>query len=174
MKVPFVEANAKLYNRLYVSRSDIDFARYCAGVLLKKGWHVQPWEKRGTIYQQQTAFTSALVTAYARPFTKSKGWPSFPEELIPYDLAELELHKQLMKMRHKVFAHSDSESYSIKTFKIENDVAHLLTQPTLRLTAKEVKLFQSMTSKLIFSLNVFMETLIDTAGSIEKIDLLKQ
>ena len=96
MLLQMKEHDAKLYGRLYVSREDIGFASYCAGVLLKKGWHGQPWERRGSIYQQQAAFTSALITAYARPFTTSKGWPTFPAKLIPYDAAELTLHNRLI------------------------------------------------------------------------------
>src|SRR5690348_1701384 len=74
-----------LHDKLLVSSDDIAIAQFCAGVLLKNGWHAQPWERRGTVYQQQTAFTTALITAYARAFTKSKGWPAFPPALCVYD-----------------------------------------------------------------------------------------
>lgn len=72
MEVHLNDRDARLYSKLFVSRMDIEFARYCASVLLKKGWHFQPWERRGTVYQQQAVFTTALVTAYGRAFTDSK------------------------------------------------------------------------------------------------------
>jgi hypothetical protein len=56
-------------------------------VLIKKGWHWMPWERRGTIYLRRAAFTTSLVTPYARPFTGSRGWPKIPTELINYDQA---------------------------------------------------------------------------------------
>src|SRR3954447_4554282 len=102
MEVPLTPGDAKLYSKLYVSIKDVEFAQYCASVLLKKGWHSQPWERRGTIYQQQAAFTSALVTAYGRPFKKSKGWPKIPAELIPYNEQEKKLHEHLIILRDKV------------------------------------------------------------------------
>src|SRR5580704_19459236 len=103
MEVRLGEDNAKLYSKLYVSSSDIAFARYCASILLKKGWHSRPWERRGTIYQQQSTFITALVTAYARPFTHSEGWPKLPSDLITiYDDRETALHGQLIKLRHSV------------------------------------------------------------------------
>jgi len=72
MEVQLNDHDAKLYGKLFVSRNDIGFAQYCASVLLKKGWHSQWWERRGTVYQQQAVYTSALVTAYGRAFTKSR------------------------------------------------------------------------------------------------------
>src|SRR3974390_2103789 len=88
--------NKKLHDKLLVSQDDITFAQYCANVLLKKGWHDQPWERRGKVYEQQAVFTTALVTAYGRPFTKSKGWPRLPENLITYNHRENSLHEKLM------------------------------------------------------------------------------
>jgi hypothetical protein len=82
MDVQLSAQGAKLYSKLTVSKSDIWFARYCASVICKKGWHSQPWERRGTVYHQQAAFTSALITAYARPFIQSRGWPKLPPDLI--------------------------------------------------------------------------------------------
>lgn len=114
-EVQINEDDQKLYGRLLVSHDDIAFAQYCAGVLLKKGWHNQPWERRGTAYEQQAAYTTALVTAYGRPFTRSKGWPALPESLITYNHQEKKLHHQIMKLRHTVYAHSDSTSYSVST-----------------------------------------------------------
>jgi hypothetical protein len=83
MEVQLTADDAKLYSKLYVSINDIEFARYCAGVLLKEGWHARPWEISESIYNQQAVFASALVTAYGRPFTRSEGWPKLPPDLIP-------------------------------------------------------------------------------------------
>jgi hypothetical protein len=149
--------------KLYVSRMDVEFARYCAGVLLKKGWHGQPWERRGTIYQQQAAFTSALVTAYARPFTQSRGWPKIPQELINYSDQEAALHKWLMDMRHTVFAHSDSIRYSIRPWRsgdLEVIMEHL---PKLGITAENTKLFQAMSAKLLAAFSIRMKALLAAA-----------
>jgi|ERR1700722_17856620 hypothetical protein len=102
-EVTLSEEAKKLYEKLWVSWQDIVFADYCAGVLLKKGWHAHPWERRGTVYQQQVAFTTALVTAYVRPFTHSKGWPKLPLDLIAaYDEQEKALHEQMVRQRHNV------------------------------------------------------------------------
>lgn len=160
MKVQLREKDAKLYSKLYVSKNDIAFARYCAGVLLEHGWHAEPWEMRETMYQQQAAFTTALVTAYARPFTHSKGWPDFPSKLIDtYDQREKALHQKIMKLRHKVYAHSDSESYSIHPSRGENCTITTVIEPTMRITAEDAKLFEAMSSKLLSSIHVRMEAI---------------
>ena len=103
----------KLYEKLYVSRADFDLAEQYARFLLKKGWHSAPYERRGSIYMQQTAFTTSLVVSYSRPFTKSFGWPKFPGYLMPYDDHMMQLHNKILRLRHQVYAHSDAGHYSI-------------------------------------------------------------
>lgn len=163
MEVQLTADDAKLYSRLYVSIKDVDFARYCAGVLLKKGWHRQPWEGRGTTYQQQAAFTSALVTAYGRPFTSSDGWPKIPLDLIPYDEQEWALHEQLKTLRHTVYAHSDSINYSIRPYRSEAFSTDIVTAPALRITSEDAKRLQLMTGKLIASFRRKMSSLLAAA-----------
>lgn len=163
MEVALSEKQQRLYSKLYVSCTDIDFARYCAGVLLKKGWHGMPWERRGTIYQQQAAFTTSLVTAYARPFTRSEGWPKIPPELIVYDRPEQELHEHIIALRHKVYAHSDSESYSVRPWRSGSFATDIIRSPPLRLTAAEVVLFQAMTTKIMKSIQMRMEAVLAAA-----------
>jgi hypothetical protein len=163
MLVHLSPADEKLYSKLAVSGFDIGFARYCASVILKKGWHDEPWKRRGTIYQQQAAFTTALVTAYGRPFTQSKGWPSFPLKLIAYNAQEEALHKRLIQLRHTVYAHSDSASYSIRPWRSGEFSTDIVGAPALRITAAEAKLFMRMTSKLLASINLRMEALLAAA-----------
>lgn len=166
--VQLSEADAKLYSKLYASESDIAFARYCADVLLKKGWHSKPWERRGTIYHQQAAFTTALITAYARLFTHSKGWPQLPSDLTAtYDHREKALHDQLIKLRHTVYAHSDSEGYSIRPCRISNYQTAIVGAPVLRITAEDATLFKAMSSKLLSSIRVRMYAIPSPASRCE-------
>ena len=153
--------DAALYGRLYVSNSDIAFAAYCAGVLLQKGWHGQPWERRGTIYQQQSAFTSALITAYGRPFTTSKGWPEIPRKLIPYDAEQMTLHRRLLDLRNKVYAHSDSESFSVRPWRSADFETTIIGAPPLRISKEDVDQFLAMTQSLHVSLSKRMKALRD-------------
>ena len=160
MIVPLSPADEKLYSKLYVSSSDIAFARYCASVILRKGWHARPWERRGTIYQQQAAFTTALITAYARPFTYSKGWPKLPPDLIAaYSGRELALHEKLIDLRHTVYAHSDSKNYSIRPWHAEDFSTDIVGAPVLRITSEEATLFQAMSSELLASIALKMKAL---------------
>lgn len=160
------EGDQKLHDRLLVSHDDIAFAQYCASVLLKKGWHNQPWERRGKVYEQQAAYTTALVTAYGRPFTRSKGWPRLPENLITYDQQERVLHDKIIKMRHTVYAHSDSASYTILSGRIGTTTTTIIRRPPLLITAHDTTLFLAMSHKLLSSINARMESLLATADII--------
>lgn len=148
MDIKLDEQDTALYSRLHVSELDLGFAGYCLRVLLKNGWHHKPWERRGTIYLQQSAFTSALVTAYARPFTTSKGWPPFPLELMNFDVEETALHKRMLELRHSIYAHSDSRHYKVVPVRAEGFSSDILSAPWLLITAQEGALLQKMIMKL--------------------------
>jgi hypothetical protein len=120
---------------------DLSMAQHYAGHLIKKGWHSAPYERRGSIYMQQSAFTTSLIVSYARPFTKSKGWPSFPKEFMNYDEGARSLHEKLMNLRHQVYAHSDSSQHSIRPFQInDNQFVDIVGAPFLRLSKAECEL----------------------------------
>jgi hypothetical protein len=152
-EVMFSGQQQKLYEKLWVSWQDIVFADYCAGVLLKKGWHAHAWERRGTIYQQQVAFTTALITAYARPFARSRGWPTLPPDLIAaYDDQEKALHHQMLRQRNTIYAHSDSSSYSVHPRRFNGFNTALIRAPSLRISAEEAAMLQTMASKLFVAM----------------------
>ncbi len=135
----------ELYERLYVSALDFGLARQYAAHLLKKGWHSAPYERRGSIYMQQTAFTTALVVSYARPFKGSRGWPPFPKEFWQYDQTQSALHEHLIGLRDQVCAHSDSSRYTVKPWRIDADsLTDIQSVPFLRLSKEECELVVSM------------------------------
>jgi len=148
MEINLPDDDAKLYSKLHVSSLDLDFAQYCIGVILKKGWHYRPWEKRGTIYQQQSAFMSALVTAYARPFTKSFGWPRFPPELKEFNSREDVFHERMIALRNSVYAHSDSKNYSVRPWRSGELCTEIVGAPELCISANEALLLKQMVNKL--------------------------
>jgi hypothetical protein len=163
MEVLLNEGDKKLYSKLYVSSEDIGFAKFCASVILRKGWHHDsPGRRmRWRTYQQQAAFTTALVTAYGRPFTQSKGWPKFPEDLLKaYSSADKALHAQLIKLRHTVYAHSDSASHSIQPWRSEDFSTDIITWVPLRLTLEDTTLFQEMTGRLRVSIDDKMKDIL--------------
>lgn len=137
----------KLYKRLYISLEDFRHAFGCANFILKKGWHFLPWEKRGSIYLQQSAFTSWLIVSYSRPFTRSKGLPDFPHRVLLYDAAENNMHEKMLDFRHQVYAHSDGARYQIDPMRIGGKASAVIGAPFFKLTAEEIKRLQEMIKK---------------------------
>lgn len=138
------------FERLCASQYDFAQANFCARYLLKKGWHSMPWERRGTIYAQQTAFVTNLIVAYARPFTASKGWPAFPSKLTKFFGAEQqEMHDRLLQMRHEIFAHSDSLHFSFRPFVLGGLRSTIEKVPFAVLSADESERVKAMTDGLI-------------------------
>lgn len=149
-----------LYARLYVSTQDLSCARSYAQHLIKKGWHSAPYERRGTVYMQQSAFTTALVVSYCRPFTRGKGWPQFPERFVRYTVNEARLHRRILDLRHQVYAHSDSERYSIRPMKLGADVfSDIVGAPFLMLKKEECELVVCMIDGICRLLQPELESL---------------
>jgi hypothetical protein len=71
-------------DKFRISCMDIAHALQCARFVIKKGWHSHEWERRGTIYLQQPAFTTSLVVSYARPFIPARGLSGLPARLIKW------------------------------------------------------------------------------------------
>jgi hypothetical protein len=135
----------QLYALLHVAEEDLHQASFFADHLLKKGWHFEPWEKRWTLYMQQAAFTTALATAYSRPFTESRGWPKFPTRLLAGLSAEQrQLHKRVLELRNRVYAHSDLASRSIRPFVFEGHPAVIEMLPPMRFTSEELRRIQTI------------------------------
>lgn len=139
----------KLFERLHASNNDFYQALFCARYLLKKGWHSKPWERRGSIYEQQTAFVTTLIVAYARPFTKSKGRPDFPKRLMHYDPQQCALHKQLLEMRHQIFAHSDSKHFSFTPIDFGGVNTTIEEIPFAVLSADDTEQVRGMINQLV-------------------------
>ncbi len=149
MELALSERDRRLCGKLYVSGRDIVFAQQCAELILKKGWHYKPWEKRGSVYFQQSVYVTALVVSYARAFTKSKSWPRLTKEPLGYSLAEKGLHKNLIELRNKVYAHSDSEKYSIRTWRSGSFSTDIVSEPFMMISPDEAKRFLRMTKKAL-------------------------
>lgn len=108
---------------------------------------------------QQAAFTTALLTSYARPFTQSKGWPKLPSEFVLYNASEVHLHQQVMELRHQVYAHSDSSRHSIRPIKVLDFHTDIVGSPHLRLSKKETEMLVRMIDKVIAKINTEIERL---------------
>ncbi len=138
-----------LYALLHVAQEDLRQANFFAAHIIKKGWHFEAWERRWTVYMQQAAFTTALATAYSRPFTESRGWPKFPERLLrPFDPEQRKLHKQILSLRNLIYAHSDVGSRFIRAVNLNGYPTAIEAMPPMRFTCEELTALQVMISIL--------------------------
>jgi hypothetical protein len=98
----------KQRHRIELACQDFALAKEIALHLLKKGWHEHHVKRRGASRMQQTAFTTAFVVTYWRPFSGTRGgWK--PLDTTGMDLTdnERDLHEQLHGLRDQVHAHTD-------------------------------------------------------------------
>ncbi|WP_217574795.1 hypothetical protein [Mesorhizobium sp. GbtcB19] len=152
MLIDLPKAEKGLFDKLTVSCMDIGFAKQCAEHLLKKGWHSHQWQRRGSVYFQQSVYTTSLIVSYTRPFTKTRGLPDIPADWLDFSPDEERLHTALRNRRNTVYAHSDGSSYSFRPWKTE-DFATIIEQvPSHLITKAEAELFVSMSARLLKSL----------------------
>ena len=139
--------NTKLFAVLHVSENDLGQAKFFAEYIAKRGWHFEPWERRWTVYMQQAAFTTALVTAYARPFTESRGWPKLPDRLLrAFSPEQRALHKRILTLRNEIYAHSDIGIRGIRAIRLGGYATAIEALPPMRLLPEEVNLLRTMIS----------------------------
>jgi hypothetical protein len=150
-----------LYERLYVAQEDLRQAASFAAHILKNGWHFHPWERRSTTYMKQSAFTTALVVSYARPFTKSRGWPKIPKRIAPYDQEQKTLHKRILALRNEIYAHSDVGKRNVRPFKILDRPSAIEMLPSMRLTKEETEMILRMIRLTNDAISIRLGQLID-------------
>jgi hypothetical protein len=157
-----VSDESLLYKKLYISLNDLVMADTFASQLLKNGWHFVLWEtrRRWSTYMKQAAFTSAFITAYARPFTKAYGWPRFPSAILRFDSADQTLHDKIIDLRNTVYAHSDSSSHEVTPYRINGYPSAIVGSPALRLTREELLHSQKLISGLMKSIGPELDRLL--------------
>lgn len=165
MIVKLTPENQLLYNRLNASSVDIGFARYCAGMIQKRGWHLPPWTRRRTQYPQQSAFTLALIVSYFRPFTRTHGWPDLPSNLVSSAPADVALHTKLKNLRNKVYAHSSGEYHSAQPWDSGEFQTIIQHAPAFMLDAGDVDHFLAMTLELQRAITGRMKEIVEATGA---------
>jgi len=128
-------------------RSAIEFAEH----LLEKSWHKNEWHLRGKAYMHQTAYVTAFIVTYMRPFTASQepNWPAFPIKPAGLSEDEKSLHKRLKVLRNEVYAHTDSVHHDYQPMVIRGAQSALISRPQFRLTQEELVLAIGMLRRFI-------------------------
>ncbi|QTQ86084.1 hypothetical protein J8N08_22900 (plasmid) [Agrobacterium tumefaciens] len=140
------------FDKFRISVMDIAHSLQCARFLIKKGWHSNEWERRGSIYLQQSAFTTSLVVSYARPFTTARGLPGLPARLIKWTDEERILHDRILRLRNEVYAHSDGVSYSFQPWQSEGLTTVIEMWPQRRLSKEDTLAFDAMAARILEAL----------------------
>jgi hypothetical protein len=141
----------RLFNRLVVARRDFDIVIRCARIIQKEGWHHSQYDKmkRPVAYFHQSVYMTSLVVAYGRPFTPSKGWPSFPGRMLRvYNAEERKLHSTVLSWRDEIYAHSDSKHHDVWMAASANMKLEGVIGPDLRFMPDQLAPFVAMVEKL--------------------------
>ena len=162
--MPSIESckhDRSLYKRLYVAQEDLRQAASFAAYILKNAWHFYPWERRWTTYMKQSAYTTAFVVSYARPFTQSRGWPRIPKKLVPYDQEQKALHERILTLRNEVYAHTDVENRDVRPYKILGQPSAIEMLPPMRLSKEETEKILQMIRLTNDAISIRLAQLID-------------
>lgn len=138
-------ADARYYALLHVSEEDFAQALFCAQHLLKKAWHSEQWERRGTVYHQQAAFTSALVMAYLRPFTETRSGTVLRRNVMKgFSPEQALLHRHLKTLRNSLYAHSDVSARDVQPIAVNGYATAISTFQSMRLSREDVVNLEKM------------------------------
>lgn len=140
----------KKYSEFIVWAGDMRDASSFANYLLKNGLHFAPYarEIRWSTYMRQAAFTTSLVMAYCRPFTKSRNCSIYPIKKAGLSKIERAQHDFLLKSRNEIYAHSDVAIRRVRPVKIDAAYTAIETVPFLRLSRDETTIILSNIRKI--------------------------
>lgn len=144
MLIDLTDEQKRAYERLYVSKIDLEHAQFCLSMLSKKRWHSKQFERRGTVYHQQAAYTTAFVISYARPFTKGFGWDALPKNIYSGNEHYVLCHQRVMALRHTVFAHSDRKHFSVRPWVSRLFQTDIVRLPDFRISLEDSVLLRDM------------------------------
>ena len=143
------ERDKAQWQLLTVANTDLQQANFYANHLLKKSWHGDLGRRRWSTYLQITAYTTALVVAYSRPFTQARGWPKFPTKLLNHNSHEKILHSKILRLRNEVYAHSDIGIQNVRKFSFMGEPLAIMQQPHMMLPPDEIAMIVTMTKDVM-------------------------
>lgn len=130
----------KTYQLLHIALLDLSQAAFFTDHLLTENWCAEPWEVSWQQYLHQAAYVTAMVVAYSRPFTDSRGWPKFPGRLLrSLNETQRNMHARLMSLRNEVYAHSDIAARKIRPITIDGTPTATEALPPMRFDASELR-----------------------------------
>lgn len=160
----FFENAQKWLPRIYIDRLDLKEARKFAAYILKKGW---PNQKRELAH---TAFNTALIVSYARPFGVRRDLERQRESPLDKHIAdvliekeEIALHEQIKEMRNESFAHSDARSHLFEGFDYIGEPVFLY-KSELPLSEEKTRLLATIIQKWIDYLDTQIAKLRESRG----------
>jgi hypothetical protein len=127
--------------RVRLASRDFMLAKQLALHLLKKGHHKPYHQLRGASQLHQTAYTTAFVVIYNRPFSGSRGWKPLKIEEANLSPEELLLHIELRDLRNEVHAHTDHQHHDRQPWKPprEGREINIITEPPYHLSKQQLE-----------------------------------
>jgi len=152
MLLQLSERDRKTLTKLYSAAADIGLASQFGKIIIKRKLYDKRPFSRGTVYAQQAAFVTGLVTSYGRAFSSGRGGYQLPKSLVNYDADEAALHARLLDLRNKVYAHSDEEKWSVRPWHGKGFSTIISGQPEYVLPRGDIEMFLRMSAKLLDSI----------------------
>ncbi len=114
MKEREIDGKFGQFNRVLMSYIDFQQTHDIADQILKGNLHRRyPGKNRIKL----EALNSAMVVAYSRPFSGNRSIPDLPNRFIRHlSKDEKEIHTAVLDDRNSVIAHSDGESWSMRSY----------------------------------------------------------
>jgi hypothetical protein len=147
------------YRKLVTASKDFELAKFSLDMILRKHWH-RHWlgwgrGRRGKVYEKQAVYTTALIIAYARPFTNNKGGGGISKNSIKaYTPEEKKLHGHLLSLRNTLYAHSDSKHHKhipihLKSRDGASDIIDLPLSDPFMITKEQAESLSNMLTKML-------------------------
>jgi hypothetical protein len=156
------EIHLRQYRRLWLTEIDLEEAKGAINEIIKRDLRRTATRSPTPLLQ---SLTTALVIAYARPFTMSRGNAAFADRTVPgallrvFSSSERQFHNQLIEIRNKEVAHSDADVTKVTLELIPDGHGGISMATRSPLSRPELRMLLSMIGKLEGELHIRFEAL---------------
>lgn len=157
------------YKQIHLKRCELALSSFYLALtftqkIMKNRLHRPPYKLRGEKYNEQAAYSIALVMAYTRPFSQS----NFEVSALPkkytrnYSQVETQVHQKFLQLRNDIYAHTSGHLFEVKPVCFGNNSSTIINYNFWLVLEEEwVQTLQKMLSGLIAILEEDRKALIE-------------
>lgn len=142
------------FQKYFFALQELNRAHKFLSYLIKNKMH-NPFPRGKNKSIQQEAFTISFIITYAKPFTNNNGFGMISFKPNEFSNEQKTVHMEIMELRKKAFAHTDSEMHDVKT----HPDFTFISSPVIAISESKCLLLNEVIEKTMENIRLMLTTL---------------